>query len=358
MTKFLSDVSAQVELAHPHDLIVRYFLKDTELFMSLLQYYCDNDVIRFMDFNSLKYESPTIIDNKLIEVIGDLLFSAQFKDKGHSKIFFFFEHQSKKVKRFCIRCLKKLSEFYDECETNPQDTMNNGKYPYAIVVVLYHGVVSWDQLLQMSDLVSLPSGADRNYLSFPTVLIDLSRIKRDDLKGHPALVALLDMLQSASEEKLLENFDRIVSYFEPIKTDKRVYGWVRSMTHYVLSLTQKSKKAVIKAISRIFNKKEIKKMIMSTLAKQFVKGEKVGIRKGIKKGVIKGVIKGEKVGVRKGVRKGKIDDIICILTRRIGEPSAKLKKQIEEVNEVNELNELVVFASTCVSLDEFATAFN
>jgi hypothetical protein len=193
------NTSTKIEIAHPHDLIVRHFLTDTELFKSLLEYYCGNNAINLIDFNSIKCESPITIDDQLQEVIGDLRFSAQFKNIGHSKVFFFFEHQSTKNRKFCIRCLRKLLEFYEECETNPQDVFNDGKYPYAFVVVLYHGEIPWDQLLQMRDLVSLPPDVDPNYLSFPAVLIDVSRIPQDNLKGHPALVALLDLLKSASE---------------------------------------------------------------------------------------------------------------------------------------------------------------
>ncbi|MDR0392049.1 MAG: Rpn family recombination-promoting nuclease/putative transposase, partial [Planctomycetaceae bacterium] len=272
------------ELVHPHDLIVRHFLADTELFTSLLDYYGNSDVIRLIDFNSLKCESPTTIDNNLQEVIGDLRFSAKFKDHGHSKVFFFFEHQSTKDKRFCIRCLRKLLEFYEECDTNPQDVLNDGKYPYAFVVVLYNGKIQWDQLLQMRDLVSLPAGVDRNYLSFPAVFIDVSKIRREDLKGHPALVALLDVLQSASSEVLPETFERIVEYFEPIKNDPRVFGWINTLTYYFLAVTEASKEIVVRAISKFFNKQEIEKMIMSTLAKEFVKGVEEGKIEGIKEG--------------------------------------------------------------------------
>jgi hypothetical protein len=46
------------------------------------------------------------------------------------------------------------------------------------------------------------------------------------------------------------------------------------------------------------------------------------------------------------------------LSKRFKTPSAKLQKQIKKVNDIDKLDELVGFAATCVSLDEFATAFN
>ncbi|MDR0390355.1 MAG: hypothetical protein LBH59_00480 [Planctomycetaceae bacterium] len=67
---------------------------------------------------------------------------------------------------------------------------------------------------------------------------------------------------------------------------------------------------------------------------------------------------GEAKGEAIGEAKGKAESIIRILTRRIDKPSARLQKKIREVHNLNSLDELIDFASTCVSLDEFATAFN
>ncbi|MDR1483293.1 MAG: hypothetical protein LBT09_00565 [Planctomycetaceae bacterium] len=55
---------------------------------------------------------------------------------------------------------------------------------------------------------------------------------------------------------------------------------------------------------------------------------------------------------------GKVEDIIRILIRRFKTPSKKLQKQLKDVKDVDKLNELVDFAMTCVSINEFATAFN
>ncbi|MDR2346135.1 MAG: hypothetical protein LBE18_08730, partial [Planctomycetaceae bacterium] len=71
-------------------------------------------------------------------------------------------------------------------------------------------------------------------------------------------------------------------------------------------------------------------------------------------GKAEGIAEGE----TKGIAKGKAEDIIRVLTIRFGRPSAKLQGQIREVKNINELDELIDFSATCVSLGEFATAFN
>jgi hypothetical protein len=327
--KVFPKVTVRIELAHPHDLIVRYFLMDIELFTSLLKHYGDSGVIRLIDFGSLRCESPTTIDDHLQEVIGDLRFSAKFKAGGYSKVFFFFEHQSKKVKRFCIRCLRKLVEFYEECEANPKNTIRNGKYPYAFVIILYHGKISWNQLLQMGDLVSLPPGADRHYLSFPVVMIDVSRIPRENLKGHPALVALLEMLQSASLGKLPENLDRIVGYFEEVKTDPRVYGWLNSITRYCLAVTKTGTEVVARAISKVLDKQEAEKMVMSTMEELFVQGQ------------------------TKGKIEGKIQVILTILNKRFKKVPKSISRSLSAYTDSIALDSLAELALDCETLKEF-----
>ncbi|MDR2345502.1 MAG: Rpn family recombination-promoting nuclease/putative transposase, partial [Planctomycetaceae bacterium] len=159
--QIFSNITRPAEIAHPHDLLTRHFLVDTELFASFLECYGKTEIIRFIDFKSLRCESPITIDDKLKEVIGDLRFSAKLNDGNNAKVFLFFEHQSTKIKSFCLRCIRNLLEFYEACAANAKKMKNSdGKFPYSIVVLLYHGKKPWKKFLQMSDLVSQPPWAD------------------------------------------------------------------------------------------------------------------------------------------------------------------------------------------------------
>ncbi|MDR1141810.1 MAG: Rpn family recombination-promoting nuclease/putative transposase [Planctomycetaceae bacterium] len=325
------EISVGVELAHPHDLVVRYFLVDTELFANLMNLYGNSGIIHLIDWNSLRCESPITVDDHLQEVIGDLRFSVNFKDGGYSKVLLFFEHQSKKEKRHqWLRGLRKLLEFYESCESDPENMMtSDGKYPYVVMVILYHGEIPWEELLQIKDMVSLPIGIDSHFLSVPTILIDVSRIPQEELKGPPALVALLDALQSASSGKLPENFDRIIEYFKEAKTDQRTYGWLNALTRYFLSVTKASKKTAARTLSKILNKQEAEKMVVSTLEKHFVKGEK------------------------KGRIEGKIQDILKILDKRFGKVPESISQSINSYTDSIALDSLFELALDCETLAEF-----
>ncbi|MDR2760993.1 MAG: DUF4351 domain-containing protein [Planctomycetaceae bacterium] len=65
-----------------------------------------------------------------------------------------------------------------------------------------------------------------------------------------------------------------------------------------------------------------------------------------------------KRGKAEGLVKARAEDIIRFLTRRFQEPPKKLQRQIMSVRDLEQLDELIDFAATCVSIGEFATAFN
>ncbi|MDR2762904.1 MAG: hypothetical protein LBB88_09905 [Planctomycetaceae bacterium] len=76
--------------------------------------------------------------------------------------------------------------------------------------------------------------------------------------------------------------------------------------------------------------------------KYFAKRDKVAIARGKTEGIAEGINKG----------------IIRVLTRRFDTMPKKLQRQIMEVKDIDKLDELIGIAATCVSIDEFADAFN
>ena len=68
------------EIAHPHDLLVRFMLADPELAGSLLTNYVESRTVQLLDLAQLRCESPVDVDKNLAEIIGDLRFSTVFKN--------------------------------------------------------------------------------------------------------------------------------------------------------------------------------------------------------------------------------------------------------------------------------------
>jgi len=277
-----------IDLAHPHDHLVRRFLIDTELMTDLLIHYpqktADRKAVGLLDLKHLECKSPVAIDKNLVEGRGDLRFATTFKgSKRQSNVFLLLEHQSAIDQRMRLRGLDYIIQEFRKFEETHK---GKGKLPYPVVVVLYHGKTSWKHLPEMDEMIDIVPGAETGLLKYPLILIDISVIPKGKFAGHPALQALLETLQRASEGKLVKEFDRITDYFKPIKGDPRAEGWIHSLVRYAMSVVDMSSELIVKAFSKVFNEQEAQKMAMTTAQKLLTEGEARGIAKGEAKMVI------------------------------------------------------------------------
>jgi hypothetical protein len=320
------------ELAHPHDLLVRRFLIEPELMADLMTYYvkqaADQKIVQLIELANLRCESPVNIDKNLIEAIGDLRFSTNFKaSQQQSNVFLLFEHQSKIDKHIRMRGLQYIVQAYERFE---EETGGKSKYPYPIVVVFYHGKIPWKELLEMDEMIERVPGAEGNLLRYTLILIDMSIIPKNELKGHPALQALIETLQLASQGKLIAEFEHVADHFIALKHDPRAKGWLHSLVRYVLAVGKVSKELVIKAFSTLLDEKEAEKMAMSTMQELMLQGK----------------------------AEGKAEAIATVLKVRFGVLPRHIVKSINSYSDPIALESWTELAATCKSLDEFADALN
>lgn len=321
------------ELAHPHDLLTRYFLVEPDLTADLLTYYIERRVVDLLDLKKLRCESTVDIDKNLVESIGDIRFSTVFKrTQRRSNVFVFLEHQSKSDRLMGFRALeyivKAYRQYLDNAET--EGTGQPKSFPYPIVVVLYHGKRPWGKLLRMADLIdSVPELAKEFLDFFPLFLIDLSQLPPEQFKGHPALVALLETLQLASEGKLETGFDRVTGRLTAVRNDPRATGWMHALVRYTLSMCRIGRKAIIDAFTKILDEEEAQKMAMSTA--QELRAE--------------GMVEGE--------AKGEAKAIVTVLKARFGSVPQETVERISAYTDLVVLNSLTSLAATCETLAEF-----
>jgi hypothetical protein len=315
------------EIAHPHDLLTRSILADPELAASLLTHYVESETVELLDLTQLRCESPVDVDKNLVEVIGDLRFSTVLKNtEQQSNVFVFLEHQSSRDDLMSFRALRQVVKAFQQyIDTAEQKGKLPKSFPFPIVVILYHGKRPWGKLKKMCDLIdSVPEFA-RNILDFPIFLIDLSRIQPEQLKGHPALQALLETLQLASEGKLEAGFDRVTNRLSAVRSDPRAAGWMGALVTYAISLCRIGQEIIYKSFLKILNEEEAKKMATSTMQEIEARGE----------------VKGEK------------NAILRFLGGRFGNVPKTITDTVNSYSDLTALQSLSVLAGSCKSLDEF-----
>ena len=325
------------ELAHPHDHLARRFLIDPELMADLVTYYpkktADKQIIRLLDLKHLECKSPVAIDKNLVEGIGDLRFITTFNGSNRqSNVYLLFEHQSKIDHRIRLRGLNYIMQTYNQFEETHK---GKKKLPYPIVIVLYHGRTSWKSLPEMDDMIDIVPGVESGLLKYTLILIDISGILPEEFEGHPALRALLETLQRASEGKLLANFDRITDYFRLVKGDPRAKGWLHTIVHYTMSVVDISSELIVKAYSKVFNEKEAQKMAMTTAQKL--------------------LLEGKAEGKAEGKVEGKAETVLTFLRAKFDKVPKGIEKTIRQKTDPVALDSWAAHAARSKTLDEFAT---
>jgi len=326
------------DLAHPHDNLVRRFLIDVELMADLLTYYpqkvADQNAIRLLDMKHLQCKSPVAMDKNLVEGRGDLRFTTKFRGSNRqSNVFLLLEHQSTIDPDFRLRGLNYIIQEYNEFR---RATKGKKKLPYPVVVVLYHGKVTWKNLHEMDEMIDRVSGTETGLLKYPLILIDVSVIPPEKFSGHPALQALLETLQRTSEGKLVKEFDRITDYFTPIKHDPRAPDWIHSLVRYAVSVGKIGNELIVKVFSKVFNEREAHKMAMTT-AQQW-----------LHEGRTEGRVEGKTEAGR--------NMVLAVLRARFKTVPKRIEKGVCAISDSIALESWAAQAATCQSLDEFAKA--
>ena len=263
------------ELNNPHDSLARRFLPDPELMADLLQRYPknpeDRQKIALLDLTKLVCKDPVTVNDRLVEGRGDLQFSTAFKGSDReANVYVFFEHQSKKDANFRLRGLNYIIRKYNLFW---EITKGQEKFPYPIVVVLYHGMTPWGHVPEMDDLIEIVQGMQTGLLKYTLILIDISPLMQDEFTGHPVLQVVLEMLQLASRNELAENLDRVMARLKSVSDDPRIYSWLTSFAQYVLATTTLEKEEVAKTFTQVVSKEEVYNMVMTTAERLFTDGK-------------------------------------------------------------------------------------
>jgi hypothetical protein len=234
----------------------------------------------------------------------------------------------------CFRALEEVVKAYREfINTAKHDGAQPKSFPYPIVVILYHGKRPWGELRRMRDLIDGVPELAKDFLDVPIFLIDLSLIPPEQLKGHPALLALLETLQLGSAGKLEAGFDRVTSRLTAVRNDPRATGWMTAIVRYTLSICRIGQEVIFTAFTKILDEKEAKKMAMSTAQELRLEGEA--------RGKVEGKVEGKK------------ETILDVLKGRFGKVPKTIRNTVNSYSDLTALQSLSVLAGSCKSLDEF-----
>jgi predicted transposase YdaD len=326
------------EIAKPHDSLVRNVLADTELAADFLRTYLPPDLEAKLEWSSLRQESGETVAQNFTRRIGDLRYSARFKGGGAElDVCVMVEHQSRPDSLMSFRMMEYICAAYRQ---RVSAFRKGTRFPYPLAVVLHHGKTPWKKIAPMRDLITIPQGLEKDILNFPIHLIDLAVMPVEELRGHPMVCALLDILQSASAGALPNRDQQIFARLHDISSKQDVLPWIEALLKYYYAVFPGEPKNIhdntTRLLTRVYGEKEAGKMATTML--------EVIQREGMAKGQMEGMVKGQ------------IKSVMTVLKTRFGEIPPTLRNKLLKVRSDEHIETLLKQATTCQSLKEFQKA--
>ena len=196
---------AEENLHQPHDKLVKATFSDLQNARAFFKGHLDPDLVRHIDWGTLRLESGSFVDAELSASASDLLYSVGIAGQT-AYLYILFEHQSGDDPWMALRVLSYMVRIWRGHIQKP----NAGKkLPPILPLVLAQDAKPWKSPTRFGELVSAPEGlADRmreHTPDFAFGLIELFRMPFDKILGTPAGILTLRALKAERESMLLDD---------------------------------------------------------------------------------------------------------------------------------------------------------
>jgi len=293
----------QKKLRKAHDKFFKEVFSRKEEVIAYINGSFPEELKSQINFDSLKLESESYINEDLEETFSDLVYSCLFSETP-IKISLLFEHKSFQPDIIYIQLLKYILGIWE----------GNLKKKTALMpiipIVIYHGKKTWQHKTFDAHFDKFPKELLRFFPNFEYILTDLTKLTEQEIQKfyHSIFlqVSFLLMKNIFDNLALVNNLDSIVRNLDYIDDNELAIKISTTIFTYIFHTN--SEENYVKILEKI---EQISKHIdMYTIAESLIdKGKRLGIdegkRLGIDEGKRLGIDEGKRLGINEGKRLGK-----------------------------------------------------
>lgn len=169
--------------SQPHDALFHHAWSDLPTARSHFQAVLPADVVAAVDWSTLTVQPGSFVDEALLAVRSDLLFSARTRSGATLKIYLLFEHQRTPDPLIPFRLLRYMVRIWDaQLRADPPEPL----VP-ILPLVLYHGQKPWSVASDLAGMLGLEGDDEARFgrytPRFQYALQDLSTVPDAALEG-------------------------------------------------------------------------------------------------------------------------------------------------------------------------------
>lgn len=305
----------------PHDAVFKTFLHHPETARDFLQIHLPASLCELCDFQTLKLETDSFIEEELRAYYSDVLWSVKTTD-GDGYIYVVIEHQSTPNAHMAFRLMRyAVAAMQKHLDTGHQ------QLPLVVPMLFYHGAKSpYPYSLCWLDEFASPKLARQLYAAaFP--LVDITVIPDDEIVQHRRM-ALLELIQKHIRQRdLMGLVEQIVSLLVTGLTND---SQIKTLFNYILRTGDAPRfREFIRGVAeRSPQHKEHLMTIADRLheagfQKGWLEGQQEGQQKGKQEGKQEGLIEGQRAEALRIARTMLADGIDINTVQRITRLSAE-----------------------------------
>ncbi len=348
-----------VRIGHYPDKSARWLFKEKKNVRGLVEIVAQ-ELVDYLDFDQLKELNRSYVDDRLREVISDMVFCVPFREASEVSelmIYILIEHQSTVDPMMGFRLLYYMCQIWDGQRRELEEAkLPKGEWRLRPIlpIVYYTGEQRWQTPLSLTAVMDVPDVVSRFIPSFDTLFLGVKDADADDLTktGHPFgwLLTVLKQ-EGADEASMREALQTALSNLDTLPPDQAVQQ--KNAILYLYSLVffrrpEDEREELVQLLRTHTQDKEVENIIM-TGAEALIQQ---GIEQGIEKGIEQGIEKGIEQGIEKGEIRAKQVAVLKLLRYQFTDVPESVINQVSEIEDLTLLDMLFEQILEANSLDD------
>jgi predicted transposase/invertase (TIGR01784 family) len=282
-----------------HDEVVKEYFSDIETAKSFFKEYLPPDIVKNLDFKTLRICKDSFINKRLAKYFSDILYQVNLNNISIF-IYLLIDHKSREEPFMGFQFLKYMVRIW---ELHLKQDKKAETLPVIIPIVIYHGPQKWEVDKRFTSLFKAPDYLEDYIPDFSYKLYDISHVPDEEIKGAVLLRILLMTLKYVFTPGLNYKLrEEIFPLFIELKDKKKGTEYLEVLLRYLTrSARSLPEKELNESVSQLF---EEGGNIMQTIAEKW---KREGKRDGIREGIREGKREGKKEGMKEGIKEGKIE---------------------------------------------------
>jgi predicted transposase YdaD len=283
-------------MSGPHDLFVRFTFGQPEHAAAELRAVLPPQLVAQVDWDSLRREAGSVVDEELRETESDLLFSA--RTTGGQPVLFYvlLEHQSSVDRWMALRMLRYVVR---QLERWRHEHPGSLLLPVILPLVLYHGPGgAWSAPRRVEELFNLPGEGEQTehwrarVPRFEYPVDDLTAERAEALMartGPPMVRLALLALRYGRTEELAERLPSWEALLVQLQAASNGFEKLSVLFHYLLLVgEQDARGATVAMLKTVVGSQRAEELMLSFFEEHFERGRQQGKAEGQVEGKAEG----------------------------------------------------------------------